>query len=151
MTVNVAVFWYMAKWLSRRKPLSHSSVSKMEASVSTEKLVQIYILAFFSVRRWNQRFPPLCWHLSTNLHSVISHKAVILNRFRNLQKNLKNPHDLQKRINLRRRHLLEKRGFDQLVHKSPLRFRTNYCEAYRVVTWRLVWGLWRLYPQKRWK
>jgi len=59
---------------------------------------------------------------------------------------MKNPHDLQKRINLRRRHLLEKQGTDQQVHKSLLRFRVNYCEAYRVVTWGLVWGSMKIIP-----
>jgi len=38
MIINIAIFWYTAKWTSRRKPLSHFSVSKTEAKVSTEKL-----------------------------------------------------------------------------------------------------------------
>jgi hypothetical protein len=81
MIINTAIFSYMAKWTSRGKPLSHSSVSKMEGKASTEKMVQIYILAFFSVRRGNQKFPPICWQLSTELHGVISHKAIILTPF----------------------------------------------------------------------
>jgi len=53
----------------------------MEERFSTEKLVQIYILAFFSVRRGNQKFPPIRWQLSTKLYGVISPKAVILTLF----------------------------------------------------------------------
>ena len=81
MIINVAVYKYTAEWTSRRKPLSHSSLSKMEAKVSTEKLVRVCILEFFIVRRSNQKFPSICWHLSTKLHGVISRKTVILTPF----------------------------------------------------------------------